>query len=226
MRIGVDLMSVSRFARVAEHHRYRTLVFTEAELAQAGEAGSSRCAERLAGRFCVKEATCKVLGRGFGQGLRWRDIEVTSDRWGAPGVALSGGARQLADEAGLHDIAVTLTHQVDLVLAVAAADGRRPPRYRDEEPAAPGATAADQPYGGPKDAAHVAEAAAQVFGASPDEVAAAGSFGEDIGVTSLLTIELLACLEERFAIRIPDADFYRMTDLSRTCQAVARAARW
>jgi len=125
MKIGVDLLSVSRFTRIAEHHRYRTLVFTEAELADAGEIGSPRHAERLAGRFCVKEATCKLLGRGFGQGLRWRDIEVTSDVWGAPVVALSGGARRIADESGLGDVVVTLTHQVDLVVAVAAATGNR-----------------------------------------------------------------------------------------------------
>ena len=117
----MDLMSVSRFARVAEHHRYRGLVFTERELSQAGQIGSERYLERLAGRFCVKEATCKLLGRGFGQGLRWRDIEVTTDEWGAPGVTLSGGALRLADQAGLGDIAVSITHQVDLVVAVAAA---------------------------------------------------------------------------------------------------------
>lgn len=121
MKIAVDLLSVSRFSKVAEHHRYRRLVFTEAELAQAGEPGTARHAERLAGRFCVKEATCKLLGRGFGQGLRWRDIEVVADEWGAPGVTLRGGALELAERAGLGDIAVSITHQVDLVVAVAAA---------------------------------------------------------------------------------------------------------
>ncbi|HEY0495436.1 MAG TPA: holo-ACP synthase [Kutzneria sp.] len=121
MKIAVDLLSVSRFSRVAEHRRYRGLVFTEAELAQAGEPGTARHAERLAGRFCVKEAVCKLLGRGFGQGLRWRDIEVIADEWGAPAVTLHGGAERLADAAGLGDVAVSITHQVDLVVAVAAA---------------------------------------------------------------------------------------------------------
>ncbi len=119
MRIGVDLLSVSRFRPVAGHPRYRTVLFTEAELAQADRLGPERYGERLAGRFCAKEATCKLLGRGFGQGLRWRDIEVTSDRWGAPVVRLTGGARRLADAAGLRDVVVTLTHQADLVVAVA-----------------------------------------------------------------------------------------------------------
>ncbi|HTI22026.1 holo-ACP synthase [Kutzneria chonburiensis] len=121
MKIAVDLLSVSRFSRVAEHRRYRGLVFTEAELAQAGEPGTARHAERLAGRFCVKEAVCKLLGRGFGQGLRWRDIEVIADEWGAPAVTLHGGAERLADAVGLGDVAVSITHQVDLVVAVAAA---------------------------------------------------------------------------------------------------------
>jgi holo-[acyl-carrier protein] synthase len=119
MRIGVDLLSVSRFARIAAHGRYSALLFTPTELEQARGLGPERYAERLAGRFCVKEATCKVLGRGFGQGLRWRDIEVTSDAWGAPSVSLTGGARELAEAARLHEIVVTLTHQADLVVAVA-----------------------------------------------------------------------------------------------------------
>ncbi len=126
MRVGVDLLSVSRFAEVAAHHRYRRLVLTETELAAAATLSTGRCLERLAGRFCVKEAVCKLLGRGFGQGLRWRDIEVTNDRWGAPAVTLTGGARRLADEAGLADIVVTLSHQADLVIAIAATAGPGP----------------------------------------------------------------------------------------------------
>lgn len=122
MRIGVDLQSVSRFARIAAHPRYPGLLFTEAELAQAGGLAPERYAERLAGRFSAKEAVCKVLGRGFGQGVRRRDIEVTADAWGAPSVSLSGGARDVARAAGLRAFRLTLTHQADLVVAVALAE--------------------------------------------------------------------------------------------------------
>jgi holo-[acyl-carrier protein] synthase len=119
MRLGVDLQSVSRFARIARHERYRTLVFTGAELAGADRLGERRHVEWLAGRFCAKEAAAKVLGRGFWQGLLWRDIEVVSDEWGAPVVTLSGGARRIADSVGIGDIAVTLSHHNDLVVCVA-----------------------------------------------------------------------------------------------------------
>jgi holo-[acyl-carrier protein] synthase len=121
MRLGVDLLSISRFSRIAQHRRYRTLVFTPAELDEAEQVSGPRRAERLAGRFCAKEATAKVLGRGLGQGLGWRDIEITSDRWGAPEVALRGGARLLADAAGIGRIEMSLSHHGDFVVCVAAA---------------------------------------------------------------------------------------------------------
>jgi holo-[acyl-carrier protein] synthase len=121
IRIGVDLMGVSRFAPIAAHERYRTLLFTPAELAQAAGLSPAQYTQRLAGRFSAKEAVCKMLGRGFCQGLVWRDIEVTADSWGAPQVTLTGGARQVAEQAGVGPIALTLTHQADLVVAVAVA---------------------------------------------------------------------------------------------------------
>jgi holo-[acyl-carrier protein] synthase len=130
MRIGVDLMRVSRFTRIAAHERYRAVLFTQAELDQAAGLGAERYVERLAGRFAAKEATCKMLGRGFGQGLRWRDIEVTGDRWGAPSVRLSGGALGIAERLGLAEVALSVTHQAGLVVAVAA--GVEAPAARPE----------------------------------------------------------------------------------------------
>src|SRR6201999_1853449 len=85
--VGVDVLLISRFERVARHPRYRRVLFTAAELAEADGLGERRAVERLAGRFCGKEAVGKLLGRGFGQGLGWRNIEVTAGPWGAPRVA-------------------------------------------------------------------------------------------------------------------------------------------
>ncbi|HET6709433.1 holo-ACP synthase [Amycolatopsis sp.] len=219
MRIGVDLMSIPRFAEVAAHHRYRTLVFTPVELEQAARMGAERSLERLAGRFSVKEATCKMLGRGFGQGLRWRDIEVTNDDWGAPLVTLGGGAAEIAAEAGLEEIVVTLSHQADLVVAVAAAGCARPPRpFR--RAAAPAVSVVPARFD------ERAALAADLFSVPAGEVATATSFAGDLGVTSVVVIELLARIEHRYGIRIPEAGIYRMTDLRRTYGVVAEAAGW
>ncbi|WP_433271699.1 holo-ACP synthase [Actinosynnema sp. CS-041913] len=119
MRIGVDMVRLARFARIAEHPRMRRALFTAAELGDVLDLGAERRAERLGGRFCAKEATAKVLRRGLGQGLRWPDIEVTSDEWGAPVVALHGGARRIARAAGIRSVLVSITHQDDLVVCVA-----------------------------------------------------------------------------------------------------------
>lgn len=121
MRLGVDLVEIARISRIAAHPGGRRLVFTAAELAHADTLGQRRATEYLAGRFCAKEAVAKVLGRGLGQGLVWHDIEVVGDRYGAPTVTLRGGARAVAAEARIDRIEVSLSHQGDLVVCVAAA---------------------------------------------------------------------------------------------------------
>jgi holo-[acyl-carrier protein] synthase len=125
VRTGVDLLAIHRFTPIARRARYCSLLFTEGELAQTVGLCPERRVERLAGRFCAKEATCKVLGRGFGQGIHWRDIEVLGDPWGRPVVTLHRGARTIADALELSEVVVTLTHQADLVVAFAAAETRK-----------------------------------------------------------------------------------------------------
>jgi holo-[acyl-carrier protein] synthase len=121
MRLGIDLVDVARFARIARHPYGRRLVFTAAELAYADALGEARRTEHLAGRFCAKEATAKALGRGLGQGLVWRDIEVVHDAWGAPGVVLRGGARTVAARERINEVHLSLSHQGGFVVCVAAA---------------------------------------------------------------------------------------------------------
>ncbi|MEU5093659.1 holo-ACP synthase [Streptomyces sp. NPDC020996] len=121
MRLGVDLLDVARFGRIAGHPRGRRMVFTAAELAEAEGLAAERAAEFLAGRFCAKEATAKALGRGLGQGLGWRDIEVLRDEFGAPRVRLGGGARAVAERQGVGEITLSLSHHGGWVVAAAIA---------------------------------------------------------------------------------------------------------
>jgi holo-[acyl-carrier protein] synthase len=99
VRIGIDLLDVARFGRVAAHPGGRRIVFTTAELAYADTLAGARRAEHLAGRFCAKEATAKLLGSGFGQGLVWRDIAEHREcgcaeaRGGSPNASASHACR-------------------------------------------------------------------------------------------------------------------------------------
>jgi holo-[acyl-carrier protein] synthase len=120
VEVGIDILLLERFRRIAQHPRYRRLVFTEAELGQAPAAGGERLETYLAGRFAAKEAVSKVLGTGFLQGVVWRDIEVTRDRLGAPTVRLHRGAQTAAAGRRLAEISVSISHQGPFVVSVAA----------------------------------------------------------------------------------------------------------
>jgi len=96
-------------------------VFTADEIAYC-ERHKNRY-ERYAARFAVKEAAMKALGTGWSRGVRWRDIEVTRERSGKPGLRLAGVAREIADRLGVKQIAVSITHSGNLALAQVIFEG-------------------------------------------------------------------------------------------------------
>jgi hydroxyethylthiazole kinase-like uncharacterized protein yjeF len=106
--VGVDVTSVERIAAVlARHPRFAERNFTAAERRRA--AGKP---ERFASRWAAKEAVKKLYGEA---GLRipaYAEIEVVNRPGGAPAVSVAGR------DAG---IAVSLTHDAGLAVAVVAA---------------------------------------------------------------------------------------------------------
>jgi holo-[acyl-carrier protein] synthase len=61
----------------------------------------------------------KALGTGIGNGVSWQDILIAHDQYGAPLVELSGGALRVAAEKGGTRVALSLSDEVDCVLAFA-----------------------------------------------------------------------------------------------------------
>jgi holo-[acyl-carrier protein] synthase len=108
--IGVDIVEVERVERLLDRHGERFLrrVFTEAEGTYA--ARSVRAAERLAGRFAVKEAVLKALGTGKSQGIFWRDVETVPGPLGKPVVKLHGAARTYMEKLRGDTVHVTIAH--------------------------------------------------------------------------------------------------------------------
>ena len=90
--IGVDIVDIARIQALLDRYgdRFLRRVYTNAETAYA-MSGVNR-AERLAGRFAVKEALMKALGTGKSQGILWRDVETVRGRSGKPEVRLHGQA--------------------------------------------------------------------------------------------------------------------------------------
>ena len=115
---GIDLVEVARIEGMIERHGIDGLsrIFTEAEIAYAQQYKKSP-AERLAGRYAVKEAVLKLLGTGLRDGLQMVDIETTNDVLGKPLVTLSGETLKAAEKAGIVKLDVSITHSAGLAMA-------------------------------------------------------------------------------------------------------------
>jgi holo-[acyl-carrier protein] synthase len=120
--IGVDVIEVARIGRalVRWGDLFTRRLFTADEVRRAGPEPTR--AMRLAGRFAAKEAVMKALGLGWRR-MAWREIEILNDGAGRPMVTLRGGAARAADDLGVSDVLVSLTHTRDLAAASAIALG-------------------------------------------------------------------------------------------------------
>ncbi|SMB91002.1 holo-[acyl-carrier-protein] synthase [Thermanaeromonas toyohensis ToBE] len=119
--IGVDIMEIDRIKRALERHpRLLKRVFTPQEEAYC--LAKPRPEVSLAARWAAKEAVFKVLGLRRGE-LRWREIEVLSNNWGAPRVRLHGRLAELARSLGIKEITLSLSHSREYAVAVAIGVG-------------------------------------------------------------------------------------------------------
>jgi holo-[acyl-carrier protein] synthase len=125
LRVGVDIAEVADIAASVDNlgERYLERLFTPHELSVCRSTQSGLpawSAESLAARFAAKEAVVKVL-RPTGVRPDWRNIEIHRSEAGWCEVRLFGRARDQAGEAGITELAVSLTHEGALAAAVVVA---------------------------------------------------------------------------------------------------------
>jgi holo-[acyl-carrier protein] synthase len=124
--IGVDLVDVERFARVAARHApgFLESLFPAAEIAWCG---ARRHRDRhLAARFAAREAVLKALGTGLVGLMSWRDIEVRpGDGPGTARMVLRGAVGAEAERQGARRVhlALTMTRETAAAIVVLEADG-------------------------------------------------------------------------------------------------------
>ena len=123
LRVGLDLVAVATIEQAlrGEHRdHYLERIYTEREVdACRGPSGRVE-PERLAARFAAKEATIKALP-GAGEEIRLTSIEVCSEPNGEVRLELSGRAAEIAREAGIEEVAVSLTHEGGFAAATVVA---------------------------------------------------------------------------------------------------------
>ena len=117
--IGVDLIDERRiaaaWARYGERFARRILHADE----WPRFAGAARPENALAKAWAAKEAVAKALGTGF-RGMAYRDIQLTRDDAGRPGIRLHGPALARAEQLGGGECLISLSDERPYVMAYAA----------------------------------------------------------------------------------------------------------
>lgn len=118
---GIDLVDCPRIEQMIQRHgeRFINRVFTATE--QAYARSNKNGTEKLAGRFAVKEAVLKLIGTGWRGKIAWTDIEVVNNPAGQPEVTIRGEVKRIADELGIEQISVSITHTANFAIASAIA---------------------------------------------------------------------------------------------------------
>jgi holo-[acyl-carrier protein] synthase len=122
---GIDLIEIARVQHSMDRYgdRFLDRVYTATEKEYCLR--KRNAAESLAARFAAKEAGAKALGTGISQGVSWLEIEVVREPSGRPSLQLHGRAAERAEQMGVCNIALSLTHTGTLAMAsVVLEDGR------------------------------------------------------------------------------------------------------
>jgi holo-[acyl-carrier protein] synthase len=121
LRCGIDMIEHERVAGGIERlgERFLNRFFTAGEREDCEDSP-----HRLAARLAGKEAVAKALGTGIGD-VSWREIEIrVNNPRKRPVLHLHGAAAALAEELGLSEWDISLTHAREYAAAMVVATGK------------------------------------------------------------------------------------------------------
>jgi len=120
------MIEVARIRRALEDRaigrRFRARVYTKKEIdyCEGKERGKY---ESYAGRFAVKEAVMKALGRGWGSKVSWQEIEALPVPGGKPEIYLHNRTSAFARQLGIKHWSLSITHTESYAMAYVIAQG-------------------------------------------------------------------------------------------------------
>jgi len=113
--LGVDIVEVGRFRQaLARRPQLKERLFTVREREYCDHHKDP--APHYAARFAAKEAAAKAVGRH----LRWQEVEVVTERNGAPSLSVAGDSAHWADVAHGARFLISLSHSEEHAVAVVA----------------------------------------------------------------------------------------------------------
>lgn len=119
--LGTDITEIDRIQSMIDRHgdHFLERIYTPLEIEYCQR--HKMATQHFAGRWAAKEAVMKALGTGFVKGVSWTEIEIESQQSGRPVVKLSGSTAQLADDLGISQILVSISHSKSYATATAIA---------------------------------------------------------------------------------------------------------
>lgn len=125
--VGVDAVDIERFrTSLARTPSMRERLFTAAELAYV--APQADPIPSLAARFAAREAVMKAMGLGLGA-FGFHEVWVARADSGEPSLMISGKALQLANERGISEWHLSLTHTELVAIAYVVGSQRVADRH-------------------------------------------------------------------------------------------------
>lgn len=121
--IGTEITECLRIARMIERHGelFVNRVFTPEEVHFCQNRQQST--QHFTGRWAAKEAVLKAIGAGWRPGISWLDVEIRSDSMARPVVVVRGVLRDLAEQACVRRILISIAHCRSHATAYAVALG-------------------------------------------------------------------------------------------------------
>lgn len=114
---GVDIVSIDRISKSLKNPRFLNHVYGEGEISLYHARGENP--SFLAGNFAAKEAFSKALSTGV-RGFSLCEVEVLRGVQGSPFFALSGKAKQIAEETG-YSFSLSISHEKEYAIAFVVA---------------------------------------------------------------------------------------------------------
>lgn len=113
--IGTDIIEIERIKKAIEKNgKFLEKFYSEGEV-ELFKQRKFRVSS-IAGNFAGKEAVSKALGTGI-RNFSLKDIEILRDEYNKPYVNLYGNAKTLAENLGIVEILVTISHSKEYACA-------------------------------------------------------------------------------------------------------------
>ena len=121
--IGTDIIECLRIAQMIERHGelFINRVYTQHEIQYCQS--RKMATQHFAGRWAAKEAILKAIGTGWRRGISWRDVEVLNAEGGQPAATLHAGALEAAEQLGIEEVLISISHCCSHATAYAVAQG-------------------------------------------------------------------------------------------------------